>query len=62
MGITTATQLTWPAPAGVNWMVLSAPTVQGPWLPVEDSETPGFSQMTVPMSGPAGFFRLIEAP
>ena len=54
--------VSWPTPASVNWTVQGAPTLQGPWAPVEDLTMPGFNQMTVPMSSPAGFFRLIQAP
>jgi hypothetical protein len=55
-------RLRWPASATINYAARGAPTVLGPWLPVEDPAKPGFNQMTVPMSGPAQFFRLIQAP
>jgi hypothetical protein len=62
MGIASAVRLSWPAPAGVNWTVQGAPTVLGPWQPVEDLALPGIQHMTVPMSSPARIFRLIQAP
>jgi hypothetical protein len=62
LGIARAVQLSWPAPAGVNYSLEAAPTVLGPWLPVQDMTMPGRNQMTMPVSGPAGFFRLIPAP
>lgn len=62
LSIARAVQLTWPAPAGVNYSIESASTVQGPWLPVQDPEIPGIQSLTVPFSGPARFFRLIQAP
>ena len=61
-GIERAVRLTWPAPAGVNYAVESAPTVQGPWLPVSELEMPGMKQMTVPAGGLSQFFRLRQAP
>ncbi len=60
--IARAAQLAWPAPTGVNYIIEGAPTVQGPWLPVQDLAVPGLNQMTVPMNGPAQFFRLAPAP
>jgi hypothetical protein len=62
VGIERAVRLTWPAPAGVNWAVEAAPTVQGPWLPVQDLGMPGLQKLTVPLSNPAQFFRLQQAP
>jgi len=62
LGITRAVRLSWPAPAGVDWTVLSAPTVQGPWLPVEDLAIPGIQQITVPASDPMQVFQLVPAP
>jgi hypothetical protein len=61
VSIARAVQLTWPAPAGV-YAVEGAPTVQGPWLRVQDQATPGFQTMSVPANSPAQFFRLIQAP
>ena len=58
LGIARALRLTWTAPAGVNYSVEGAPTVQGPWSPVQELEMPGMQQMTVPLSSPAQFFRL----
>jgi len=62
LGLERAVRLSWPASPSVNYAVQSAPAVQGPYTPVEDLAMPGFNQMTVPMSDPAGFFRLIPAP
>ena len=55
-------RLRWPKSATINYAVQGAPTVQGPYTPVEDLTMPGFDQMTIPMSGPAQFFRLREVP
>jgi hypothetical protein len=46
----------------MNYAVEAAPTVLGPYAPVDDLTLPGFEQMTIPMSGPARFFRLRQAP
>jgi hypothetical protein len=62
LGITRAVRLSWPAPAGVNWSVRAAPTVQGPWLPVQELELPGIQTLTVPLGNGTRFFRLWEAP
>ncbi len=62
VSIDRAVQLSWPALAGVNYLVEGAPTVQGPWLPVQDLAMPGLNRMTVPASGPVQFFRLVETP
>ena len=62
VGIERAVQLTWPAPAGMNYTVEGGPTVQGPWLPVNDVATPGLKQMTVPANDVMKFFRLQQAP
>jgi hypothetical protein len=62
LSIARAVQLTWPAAGGVNYTVEGAPTVQGPWLPVQPAAMPGMRQMNLPLSGPGQFFRLVEAP
>ncbi|MEK7684435.1 MAG: hypothetical protein AAB466_03320 [Verrucomicrobiota bacterium] len=62
VGIERAVQLTWPAPAGMNYAVEGGPTVQGPWLPVQDPVLPGLQQMTVPATEAARYFRLRQAP
>lgn len=62
MGMARAVQLTWPAPAGVNYAVEAAPTVLGPWLPVQELPMPGLQGLTVPLRQPAQFFRLRQAP
>jgi hypothetical protein len=55
-------RLTWPAPAGVNYGVEAAPTVQGPWLPVQELEMPGLQKLDVPQTKQAEFFRLRQTP
>ncbi len=62
VGIARAVQLSWPAPAGVNYGVEGAPTTQGPWLRIQDLELPGVQHTTVPLSRSAQFFRLVQAP
>jgi hypothetical protein len=61
VGIAQTFRLSWPT-TGMNFGVEAAPTVNGPWLPVEDLAMPGIQQMTVPMNGPSQFFRLQPAP
>ncbi|MBI2924636.1 MAG: hypothetical protein HYY24_02905 [Verrucomicrobia bacterium] len=60
VGIARAVRLTWPDLG--SYAVESAPTVNGPWLPVQDLEVPGMKQMVVRASSPAHFFRLRQAP
>jgi hypothetical protein len=60
LGIAHAVALTWPD-AG-SFTVEAAPTVNGPWLPVQDLAMPGMKQRTVRASSPAEFFRLRQAP
>ncbi len=62
LGIVRAVRLTWPTPTGVNYSVEGAPTVQGPWLPVQELPMPGLQQMTVPASEAAQFFRPRQVP
>jgi hypothetical protein len=62
LGIQRAMRLTWPAPAAVNWAVEGAPTVQGPYTPVQDPVLPGLQQMTAPASELMQFFRLHQSP
>lgn len=61
VGIHRAVQLTWPD-TGLSFGVEAAPSVNGPWLPVQNSAPPGCQQMTVPQSGPMQFFRLQQSP
>jgi len=56
-----AVRLTWPD-TGTSYLIEAAPTVQGPWLPFQDSVLPGMQQMTAPANGSMKFFRLIQAP
>jgi hypothetical protein len=58
IGIAQAARLTWPASATVDFAVEYAPTVNGPWLPLNDQSLPGFKQMTVPANRDMQFFRL----
>jgi hypothetical protein len=60
--IARAAEISYVAPAGVNYMLEMAPTPLGPWLPFQDATMPGLIRVTVPMSGSMGFGRLIEAP
>jgi hypothetical protein len=62
VGIEPAVRLSWPASATINYAPVGAPTVQGPWLPVQGLEIPGMQQVTVPLSGSAQFFHLQQAP
>jgi hypothetical protein len=58
VGIQRAVQLTWPAPTDVHYAVEGAPTVHGPWLPVQEAATPGVRQMTVPANDAMKVFRV----
>ena len=51
----------WSATSG-SYAVEAAPTVQGPWLPVNDQIPSGAQQMTVPANCNTMFWRLIQAP
>jgi hypothetical protein len=62
IGIERGARLSWPAPAGVNYVVETAPTVLGPWRPIRELELPGVKQMSVPVNGTSEFFRLQQAP
>ncbi len=62
LGIERTVRLSWPASATINYSVEGAPTLLGPWLAVQEPAILGMQQMTVPLSGPAQFFRLREAP
>lgn len=61
VGIAQAVQLTWPA-TGIDYAVEGAPSVPGPWLPMQESALPGMQQMTLPAREPVQFFRLRQAP
>jgi hypothetical protein len=56
-----AARLTWPD-TGMNFGVEAAPTVQGPWLPVQDPVLPGLEQKVFPANDLMKFFRLQQAP
>ena len=62
IGIERAVRLSWPVSAAINYAVEAAPTVLGPWLPVQELEMPGLQKLTVPLSQQAEFFRLRQAP
>lgn len=61
IGIQRAVQLTWPD-MGMNFAVEGAPTLQGPWLPLNNTLLPGMQQITVPVNKSAEFFRLQQVP
>ena len=62
VSIARAVQLTWPAVADVSYTVEAAPTVHGPWLPVQAQEMPGIQTLTLPASAPVQVIRVIQAP
>jgi hypothetical protein len=62
VGIERAVRLSWPASATINYAVEAAPTVQGPWLPIQELPMPGTQQATVPASEFSKVFRLRQAP
>jgi hypothetical protein len=62
LGITRAVQVTWPAPAGLNYTLEAGSTVQGPLLPVQELTIPGLQQVTLPADQAANFYRLQQAP
>ncbi|HOW66697.1 MAG TPA: hypothetical protein P5186_21785 [Candidatus Paceibacterota bacterium] len=62
VGVERAVRLSWPVSATINYAVEAAPTVLGPWLPLQDQTLPGFQIMTVPATEATQFFRLIQTP
>ncbi len=58
VGIERAMRLTWPASPAVDFAVEGAPTVNGPWLPLNGPSLTGLKQMTIPANGHRQFFRL----
>ncbi len=62
VAIERAVRVSWPASATIKYAVEVAPTVLGPWLPVQDVATPGLNQMTAPLNDLTEFFRLRQAP
>ena len=62
LGIERAVRLSWPASSTISYAVQGAPTVNGPWLPVQDLTLPCIHKQTVPVSTPAQFFRLTQSP
>jgi len=61
VNIARAVQVYWPAPPGM-YALEGAPTVDGPWQPVQDLQMPGIQQMTIPANESMEFFRLTQAP
>lgn len=61
VGIERAVRLAWPS-TGMNFGVEGAPTLQGPWLPLNNTLFPGMQQITVPVNKSAEFFRLQQSP
>jgi hypothetical protein len=61
VAIERAVRITWPD-TGMNFAVEAAPTVQGPWLPVNDQLPPGVQQMTAPANEVMKVVRLRQAP
>jgi hypothetical protein len=57
-----AVRLSWPASVTITYGVEAAPTVQGPWLPVQELSIPWMQQLAVPASEVSKFFRLRQAP
>ena len=62
VSIERAVRLRWPASVTLNYAVEGAPTLQGPWMPVQETTLPGMNQMTVPTSELMQFFRARQAP
>jgi hypothetical protein len=55
-------RLAWPESESRTYGVESAPTAQGPWLPVGSSSCPGFHQLTLPAVEGMQFFRVRTLP
>lgn len=62
VSIDRAVQLSWPAAAGVNYLVEGAPSPEGPWSPVQQLVIPDIQKATIPLGAPVQFFRVIQAP
>jgi len=62
VGVERAVRLSWPASSTINYSIEGAPTVQGPWRPVQDPVLPGLQQMSLPANDNMGFFRLRQTP
>ena len=62
VGISRAVQITIPCAAGVSYSLESAPTLNGPWLPVNLQTPPGIQSFTVPAARASEFFRPQLAP
>lgn len=54
-------RLYWPD-TGLIFIPEWAPSLEGPWLPVQGSEFPGMRYLDVPTSGTQGFYKLRLAP
>lgn len=57
-----AVLLTWPESTMATFGIESAPTAQGPYLPLQLPVSPGIRQWTVPASSEMQYFRLRELP
>lgn len=55
-------RLAWPESDAMTYGVESAPTAQGPWLPVVSNPCPGFQQLTLPATHDMQFFRVRTMP
>ncbi|MBI2929485.1 MAG: hypothetical protein HYY24_27795 [Verrucomicrobia bacterium] len=62
LAIERGVRVLYPVTTGVNYALEAAPTVNGPWLPVQDSPLPGLQQVTIPANDLMKFFRLQQAP
>jgi hypothetical protein len=61
VAIERAVRLSWPA-TGQNYAIEAAPTAQGPWQPLANSEMPATQGVSVPAGDFRKFFRLQQAP
>ncbi|HEV2209728.1 MAG TPA: hypothetical protein VG167_13195 [Verrucomicrobiae bacterium] len=61
VAIQRAVRLQWPA-TGTSYVVEGARYVEGPYLPVQDSNSPGFEQRIFPQDHLMEYFRLRQAP
>lgn len=61
VGYERALRVFWPD-TGANFGLERAPSLNGPWMPVQNSEIPGMRYLTVPTSAPQEFFQLHQAP
>lgn len=62
VAIERAVRLMVPAPATGSWMMESATTVEGPWLPFQETAIPGVQRLTLPANDMMKFYRVVPAP